>query len=103
MFKKSQPEISELPKLMQRAMDKTGITLADIARKTGINRENVYKWYKGTKPSDSLTCGKLIKFLNDLIETFDACSQDDLAAVYSLMNKNGSDFVTKRELSYFMT
>jgi hypothetical protein len=103
MITKYQPEIRELPKLMQRAIDKTGINLADIARRTGINKENIYKWYRGTKPSDSLTCGKLIKFLNDLIETFDASSQDDLAAVHSLMDVNGSNFVTKRELSYFIT
>lgn len=42
------------------------IKMPAIAAATGISKENLYKWEKGTKPSDFTLYNKLIDYLNEM-------------------------------------
>lgn len=42
------------------------IKMPAIAAATGISKENLYKWEKGTKPSDFTLYNKLIEYLNKM-------------------------------------
>jgi transcriptional regulator with XRE-family HTH domain len=45
---------------------KTKTKMPAIAEATGISKENLYKWEKGTKPSDFTQYKELEKYLNDM-------------------------------------
>jgi transcriptional regulator with XRE-family HTH domain len=50
---------------------KKNIKMPAIAKATGISKENLYKWEKGTKPSDFALYNKLVEFLDKVESTPD--------------------------------
>ena len=50
---------------------KKNIKMPAIAKATGISKENLYKWEKGTKPSDFTLYNKLVEFLDKIESTPD--------------------------------
>lgn len=49
-------------------MQRTGMKAADLAYATGLPRESMYKWMKGTRPNDSIVYDKLESFLDGILE-----------------------------------
>jgi hypothetical protein len=49
-------------------MERTGMKAADIAYATGLSRESMYKWMKGTRPNDVVVYDKLESFLDGILE-----------------------------------
>ena len=47
-----------------------------VAAATGISKENLYKWEKGTKPSDITLYNKLIEYMDKMENTPDYILQD---------------------------
>ncbi|MBO9201001.1 MULTISPECIES: XRE family transcriptional regulator [Niastella] len=45
---------------------KKNIKMPAIAKATGISKENLYKWEKGTKPSDFSLYNKLVEYLDKI-------------------------------------
>src|SRR5687768_4024772 len=45
---------------------RTNIKMPVIAAATGISKENLYKWEKGTKPSDFKLYNKLVAYLDKM-------------------------------------
>lgn len=52
------------------------IKMPAIAAATGISKENLYKWEKGTKPSDFTLYNKLIDYLNEMENAPDHVLED---------------------------
>jgi len=56
---------------LKEVRKKKNIKMPAIAAATGISKENLYKWEKGTKPSDFSLYNKLIEFLDKVESTPD--------------------------------
>jgi len=56
-------QIGERLKLLRK---KKNIKMPAIAEATGISKENLYKWEKGTKPSDFTLYNKLAEYLDNV-------------------------------------
>src|SRR5687768_1293745 len=91
-----------LQKKMQEVLEKTGMTLVEIARATGISKENIYKWYRGTRPSDSYVYNKLTKYLEDVLTSIPNMPIEELEASYTMMRDAGANYISQRELSYMV-
>jgi transcriptional regulator with XRE-family HTH domain len=91
-----------LQKKMQEVLEKTGMTLVEIARATGISKENIYKWFRGTRPSDSYVYNKLTKYLEDVLTSIPDMPLEELEASYTLMRDAGANYISQRELSYMV-
>lgn len=61
--------LMDLAQELKRYRKKKGHTMADIEALTGIPAENLYKWEKGTKPSDAEQLLKLRDYLAGKLET----------------------------------
>jgi len=57
-----------LQEKIKKVMQKTGMTVVDLAYATGLPRENMYKWFRGTRPSDSMVYKKLENYLDSVLE-----------------------------------
>jgi len=55
--------------------EKTRIKMPEIAKETGISKENLYKWEKGTKPSDINDYNKLKDYLDKMDNAFIVISE----------------------------
>lgn len=56
--------------ILNQKIKSLGISTATLARLVSIDKENLYKWIKGTKPSDSLHRGRLQQFINGEFDQF---------------------------------
>lgn len=56
----------DIGKRLKTFREKTKIKMPAIATATGISKENLYKWEKGTKPSDFIQYKELEKYLNEM-------------------------------------
>jgi len=56
----------EIGQRLKLVRSRTNTKMPAIAAATGISKENLYKWEKGTKPSDFEQLKKLEAYLNDL-------------------------------------
>src|SRR6186713_968797 len=55
---------------------KKKVKMPAIAAATGISEENLYKWEKGTKPSDFTLYNKLVEYLNTMENAPDFVVED---------------------------
>lgn len=55
---------------------KKNIKMPAIAKATGISKENLYKWEKGTKPSDIEQYNKLVDYLDKMEKGVDLILED---------------------------
>jgi transcriptional regulator with XRE-family HTH domain len=56
----------DIAKRLKEFRKKTNIKMPAIAAATGISKENLYKWEKGTKPSDFTQYKELEKYLDEM-------------------------------------
>jgi phage repressor protein C with HTH and peptisase S24 domain len=66
----------EIGKRLKEFRKKKKIKMPAIAAATGISKENLYKWEKGTKPSDFGLYNKLVEYLNEMENVPDQVSED---------------------------
>jgi transcriptional regulator with XRE-family HTH domain len=66
----------EIGKRLKEFRKKKKIKMPAIAAATGISKENLYKWEKGTKPSDFALYNKLVEYLDYMENGFDQVSED---------------------------
>lgn len=88
-----------LQKKLQEVVDKTGMSLVEIARNTGTSKENIYKWRRGTKPSDSYAYNRMMTYLEDILINIPGISLEELNANYAMMHDAGPHFISQREMS----
>ena len=56
----------EIGNRLKEFRKRKNIKMPAIAEATGISKENLYKWEKGTKPSDFELYNKLVKYLDKM-------------------------------------
>jgi transcriptional regulator with XRE-family HTH domain len=61
---------------LKEVRKRKNIKMPAIAAATGISKENLYKWEKGTKPSDFAQYNKLAEFLDKVENTPDYVYED---------------------------
>lgn len=63
-------EDSLLQKKIKEVLIKTGKSIAELAKASGFPKDNMYKWYKGTRPSDAMVYNRLISYLDKVLNEF---------------------------------
>jgi transcriptional regulator with XRE-family HTH domain len=66
----------EIGKRLKEFRKKKKIKMPAIAAATGISKENLYKWEKGTKPSDFDQYSKLVEYLDNMENAPDQVLED---------------------------
>jgi transcriptional regulator with XRE-family HTH domain len=66
----------EIGKRLKEFRKKKKIKMPAIAAATGISKENLYKWEKGTKPSDFALYNRLVEYLDFMDNGFDQVTED---------------------------
>ena len=66
----------EIGKRLKEFRKRKNIKMPAIAEATGISKENLYKWEKGTKPSDFDQFKVLIEYLDDMDNAPDQVNED---------------------------
>lgn len=66
----------EIGNRLKAFREKTNIKMPAIAAATGISKENLYKWEKGTKPSDVDLYNKLNDYLDKMERGFSHVMED---------------------------
>jgi len=77
--------------------EKTKIKMPEIARETGISKENLYKWEKGTKPSDINEYNKLKDYLDQMDNARNSMSEPEVP-----YGKPSNQFSRARLISIFL-
>lgn len=60
----------EIEKRLKAFRQRWNIKMPTIAAATGISKENLYKWEKGTKPSDIEQYNKLVAYFDEMEKKF---------------------------------
>ena len=55
---------------IKQVLAKCGLSIVEIAKACGVPKENMYKWSKGTRPSDPIVYNKLISSLDKFLQNF---------------------------------
>ena len=66
----------EIGKRLKEFRKRKNIKMPAIAAATGISKENLYKWEKGTKPSDFDQLQTLIEYINNMDNAPDQVAED---------------------------
>ena len=66
--------MSKLSDQIREFRQRFRFSMPQLAEKTGVPKENLYKWEKGTKPTDIEAFHKLVKFMEDY--TFESSTKD---------------------------
>jgi transcriptional regulator with XRE-family HTH domain len=66
----------EIGKRLKEFRKRKNIKMPAIAAATGISKENLYKWEKGTKPSDFDQLQTLIEYINNMDTAPDRVAED---------------------------
>jgi transcriptional regulator with XRE-family HTH domain len=66
----------EIGKRLKEFRKRKNIKMPAIAAATGISKENLYKWEKGTKPSDFDQLQTLIEYINNMDNSPDQMVED---------------------------
>jgi transcriptional regulator with XRE-family HTH domain len=66
----------EIGKRLKEFRKRKNIKMPAIAEATGISKENLYKWEKGTKPSDFDQLQTLIEYINNMDIAPDQVAED---------------------------
>ena len=72
--------MNSLQEKIKKVIQRTGMTVADIAYATELPKESMYKWLKGTRPSDSVIYNKLESYLDGILERVSEDSTTDKPA-----------------------
>jgi len=81
-------EDSLLQKKIKDVLIKTGKSVAELAKASGFPKENMYKWYKGTRPSDAMVYNRLISYLDRVLNEFSGLPLvEEPTTEYSTRNK----------------
>lgn len=78
--------------------ERTRIRMPEIAKETGISKENLYKWEKGTKPSDINEYNKLKDYLDKMDNTHNLVSEPEV-----IYGKSSNQSPKSRLISIFLT
>lgn len=84
----------EIGKRLKEFRKKKKIKMPAIAAATGISKENLYKWEKGTKPSDFTLYNKLVEYLDSMENGFDQVSEDPKWTGNKKAKASSSSFLT---------
>lgn len=68
---------------IRKVMERTRMTVTDLAYATGLPKESMYKWLKGTRPSDSTVYDKLEAYLDEILEKYSDESLNEVSPFLS--------------------
>ena len=57
-----------LQEKLTKVIQQTGLSLAEIAKVNNFLKDNVYKWFRGTRPSNPEDYNKLINYLDNILD-----------------------------------
>ena len=84
----------EIGKRLKEFRKRKNIKMPAIAAATGISKENLYKWEKGTKPSDFDQLQTLMEYINNMDNAPDQVAEDPKLINTKKAKPSSSTFLT---------